>query len=397
MRVLIVTFTFPPNLDGVSMAAAAMARACLKRGWHVDVFTEQLRDQPRPANWEGATIIEYIHDKQQNSILQADDMSPFNTFLTTGKWDVIVFHSYHQLLECAMPIIGQVKAGKVLISHGYGGFIWERNPRFPWGLGAVVRRCLKGFIIAAKLRRFERVVFLSEHSDFKGFFDHSMARLWTHPERRVVPNGIDPDIRATDGSEFRKRHGIADDEFMFLCVANYSSRKDQGYAAMAFRMAAIPNSRLVFIGSELNEHSEKFQAQERAIAEPGHEEDVCWLEKLGREETLNAFAACDAFVLSAKHEALPISLLEAMRESKPWIARRSGCIHLMEGGLCVNSLHEMECAMKRIISEPDLAACLGSEGRQAIQNRYNSSITDAEHCTILEEAASVWMKVNNTG
>ena len=39
MKVLIVSFTFPPNKDGISEAAAAMTKGFLDRSWEVSVFT----------------------------------------------------------------------------------------------------------------------------------------------------------------------------------------------------------------------------------------------------------------------------------------------------------------------------------------------------------------------
>jgi hypothetical protein len=54
-------------------------------------------------------------------------------------------------------------------------------------------------------------------------------------------------------STFRQKNGIPAKAIFFLCLANYCARKDQGYAVRAFHHAAIPNSHLAFIGSELNE------------------------------------------------------------------------------------------------------------------------------------------------
>jgi glycosyltransferase involved in cell wall biosynthesis len=388
MRVLLVSPSYLPNLDGVSMAASGMVRACLRRGWHVEVLTLTIPGQPRPTWMGGAQIIECHQDTKSDQLICALTGRSLTELFRNGQWDVMVFHTYNRILDLALAVADEVNSGKVLISHGFAGLIWDRSPRFPWGLGMMLRRCWHGFLRARRLHAFHRLVFLSKHSDLKGFYDHTMARLWRHPGRRVVPNGVDPLLLGRDPAGFRARFQIAPHDFLFLCVANYSPRKDQGYAAKAFRQARIPNARLIFIGSSLNQFSHAFQQEERALAEEDRLEDVIWLEQVSREETLEAFAACDAFVLSANNEAQPISLLEAMRESKPWIARRSGCIHLMEGGWCVDTQEQMQLAMQRLVADPAEAARLGQEGGKAIQETYHWLKTDEAHCRILEEAAA---------
>jgi glycosyltransferase involved in cell wall biosynthesis len=104
-----------------------------------------------------------------------------------------------------------------------------------------------------------------------------------------------------------------------------------------------------------------------------------------REKTLNAFAACDAFVLSADHEAQPIALLEAMRESKPWISRESGCISEMPGGICIKTEMEMTAAMRKMNTAKDLCKTLGKQGRNAVEKVYNRRQYEESYCQLVQE------------
>ena len=59
MNILISTFTFPPNQDGVAEAAASVAKAFLAQGWQVEIAT-QPSSIPRDSNdWNGARIFEF--------------------------------------------------------------------------------------------------------------------------------------------------------------------------------------------------------------------------------------------------------------------------------------------------------------------------------------------------
>lgn len=387
MRVLIVSFTFPPNKDGVSEAAAAMAKGFIDCGWEVFVLTRITTPAREQLSWHGAELIEFDYGGTLHKlevILQSGSLD-YASFLKSRKWDVLVFHAYEGSLLCSLPHIRAIPGRKILVSHGYAALVWEKSQRFPYGLSGLCRRFFRSIAMIRWMRDFDRIVYLSEQADLHGFYDHFIAKATGYNGRRVIPNGIDPSDRGDPDSGFRRRHGIPGEAFVLLCVANYSPRKDQAYGARAFRKAAVPGAVLVFIGSEFNEHSRRFESEDSGNVSPASPGKIIWLEKQNRQATLDALATCDAFLLSAYHEAQPISLLEAMREAKPWIARKAGCIARMEGGICVKSEDEMADAIRRIATDLVLREKLGMEGLQAITTRYNRKTYTESYRKIVEE------------
>jgi len=386
MNILIVSFTFPPNKDGVSEAASAMARGFVARGWKVTVLTKVIPGGRDSLDWNGAGIVEYTEETAVPYRIWLTGGNPdYGSFLESGAWDTIIFHSYANTLYLALPLLRKIKGAKILVSHGYGALVWEADGRFPRGLKSWCHKAIRSLAMFSWISLLDRVVYLSETADFRGFYDRLIAKAARYGGMTVIPNGVDPEERGTNPAAIRGELGIADNEFMFLCVANYSPRKDQGYAARAYRKAAIPGSVLLFIGSEFNEHSRKSQSEDTADTGGQACGKVIWLDKQSRESTLDALAACDAFLLSSYHEAQPIALLEAMREGKPWVARNSGCIASMEGGLCVNSETEMSAAMNRIIADASLRERLSEEGRQAVLSKYNRKAYIESYCRLVEE------------
>jgi glycosyltransferase involved in cell wall biosynthesis len=196
---------------------------------------------------------------------------------------------------------------------------------------------------------------------------------------------VDPKLRGINPAGFREEHGISDKQIVFLCVANYSRRKDQGYAARAFRVAAIPNSVMIFIGSEFNNDSFRFKEEDNRLLFREKSGRIIWLEKIDRARTLDAIAACNVFVISSDHEAQPIALLEAMRESKPWIARDSGCISEMPGGVCVCTEAALAQQMVRLAAYPELQTQLGIQGREAVEKIYNRQRYIDSYCELVSE------------
>jgi len=387
MKILVAAPTFPPNKDGVSEAASAGVRAFLGRGWKVDVATEPTFPPRISLDWHGAKVYEfpisgsnYFRDPYRGATSQYRD------FLRLGDWDVIIFHGYSWPLYLAVCLLDSMPSKKILVSHGFSALFWTPVSRFPFGLLSFAVSFIQSLLMLKWLKKVDRLVVLSTRRDLRAFYDHTLASLINHPGVRTIPNGVDishSDISNRSG-RFRQSLGLSSTGVLFLCVANYCLRKDQGFGARAFREAAIPGSTLVFIGSKFNESSAIFQKADAQFALKEPPGKIIWLDNQTREMTLDALADCDVFMLSAYWEAQPIAMLEAMAERKPWIARDAGCIAEMPGGLCVKSRTAMAQAMKTLAQESDLRSRLGHLGRESVETFYNRKMYSQSFCQLVK-------------
>ncbi len=386
MKILIATFTFPPNKDGVSSSAAAMVTGFLEKGWQVEVATEPSVPQRSGTEWSDVHIHEFAvtgtgHPKRPFG----GDLEQYRNFLETGDWDLVIFHSYAWPLYLALQYKACIRGRKILVSHGHNALRWEKTAQFPWGLGAVFWAIYQASRMCVWIFQFDRVVYLSECTDMRSFFDHSVAKCLGYRGRRVIPNGVNTKELATAPLKFRQNLDIEPGQIVFLCVANYNFLKNQGFALRSFRIAAIPNSILIFIGSEFNDLSKQFQFEDEIADVAAHPGRVIWLEKQDRKATLNAIATCDVFILSSRSEAQPIALMEAMREAKPWIASRVGCIPELPGGVCVRTEREMAQQMTNLANDQKLRTTLGRQGRQAVEETYNRQHYIDAYCQLVSE------------
>ena len=384
MKILLTTFTYPPNKDGVAEASSSMVQSFLNKGWHVDVATGPTSLPRSSLSFMGSKIYEFaITGTPYFKNPFRGEITKYRNFLLQGDWDAIVFQSYWWPLCLALPILSQIKSKKILVSHGHSGIHISLTPVFPFGLFYYFSTIYQSIKMLGWLKRFERIVFLSRRCDTKNFFDHILAKLCRHPHVSVIPNGIDtPRLDLPPTISFRHKHNIPANSFFFLCVANYEIRKDQGFAVRAFRKAAIQNSCLVFIGSKFNRFSRSLQSDDAEHSLLKSFGTIIWLENVPREETLSAFSESDTFILSSEREAQPIALLEAMSFSRPWIARDSGCISEMPGGIVVQSTTTMAEAMQQIANDSKRRANLGELGFSAIQDVYNK-----------DKTVSAWIKL----
>ena len=365
MKVFLASFTYPPNKDGVSESAMSFAEGLAERGHEVVVGTGE--PEVRGAVYYGPANPVVERFRIQGGPLHRDGISGeiarYRRFVAEGDFDALVclcIDTWPTFL--LKPMLRGFRGRKVMVSHGFSAHHWYPQRRFPWGL----RSWLRGMLFTARapgfFRLFDEVVFNSERKDFGRFLDHRIASRIGHPGIRILPNSVDPAFfaAAPGGPRFREAHGLGGSP-MFLCVANYSTRKNQQLALRAFAEAAIPGASLVFIGSEANEHSRALEELASALpAAPGTVVRV--LSGVPRAETIAAFHEAQAFVLSATEETQPFVLLEAMAAGLPFISTPTGCVDEMPGGITASSSAEIAQAMRTLASDPALHAKLRTEG-----------------------------------
>lgn len=219
MKILISTFSFQPNKDGVAEAASMMAAGFLERGWEVDVATSTTTSPRSELVWHGARIHQFsVTGTGHPKFPFRGDVSQYRAFLESGEWDVVVFHAYAWTLYLALGNLAKIRGRKILVSHGYNILRWVRFPKFPWGLGSCALALGQAARMCMWLSRLNRVVYLSEYADLHAFFDHSIAKRLGYRGRRVIPNGVNLEERSTAPASFRDALGIMPDQI--VCITS---------------------------------------------------------------------------------------------------------------------------------------------------------------------------------
>ena len=382
LKILITTFTFPPNMDGVAQAAAAMAHGLVERGHDVVVATGSLaarRDfNPQPR----LRVKQFDINVDENALLDAASM---RQFILDEHPDVIICHCWEIWSTAeAEQVFNQLHARKILISHGYGTHIWHPRVRPPFGLGVWFRGLKKVIRLPWTMRRYDRVVFLSKKHDWNRFFDHRIAKLSGYRGSRVIPNGTDVNPVRGSVEQFRKTH-VHGTGLVVCCVANYVRLKNQAVALRAFRKARLKDATLILIGSEFNAYSRELQLLDEQLRSSYPNGTVLFLEKLDRPTTLAAYAACDVFMLTSKTEAQPTVILEAMAAGKPYLSTNVGCASELPGGIVTDGERALAAALVSLQNDEAIRLTLGATGRKAVLETFSrEKVLDAQEHMILE-------------
>ena len=374
MKILITSFTYPPNKDGVAEATRSMAEGLASMGHEVIVATASHKDRKEGKQNSVKVVSFQIGNQGIWKIPKGREADQFSRFILSCNPDILINHCWDAWpAVLSQKIFHDLSCKKIQVSHGFSQHIWIPYFKPFFGLGQLLKGLLWTlFMYPGVAKSYDAIVFLSGCGGFGRFFDQTICRWIKHPCLHVIPNSVQENKYTDRAGDFRIKYNVGDG-LMVLCVANYSERKNQTLAVRAFRKANIPGSTLVFIGSEFNEYSEKVMKLDEAISQ----KSLCrtiFLEGISREETQAAFACSDIFLLTAKQETQPIVIIEAMAAGKPWISTHTGCVSNMEGGVVADGCVALASNLNRIATDSIIASSLGRTGRKAAVENYQESM-----------------------
>ena len=167
-----------------------------------------------------------------------------------------------------------------------------------------------------------------------------------------------PDI---SGERFRGTHGLRGKKLV-LFVGRKERHKRYDLAVEAVDALGDPDVVLVMIGHDVDR---------LPIASP----HVRFLGPLERRDLLDAYDACDVFVLPSEHESFGIVFLEAWMRRKPVIGnaacRPVGSVieHGVDGFLCSGAA-DFATRIRQLLDRPEQARALGEAGHDKAVGSY---------------------------
>jgi glycosyltransferase involved in cell wall biosynthesis len=190
------------------------------------------------------------------------------------------------------------------------------------------------------------------------------AELMPGAQPLEVGIGVDP-LEFADahvsGARFRQRYGIGDGPIV-LFVGRKELHKRYDLAVEAMERVATSAARLVMIGDDVDRR-------------PIESTRVLHLGVVPRADLLDAYEACEVFVLPSEHESFGIVFLEAWMRGKPVIgsARCRPVASLIEAGrngLLADGAAELAAHIDALLADPARARTLGAAGRAKVLQRY---------------------------
>jgi glycosyltransferase involved in cell wall biosynthesis len=377
MKILVTTFTFFPNKDGVAVASASLCDFLIKCGHKVHVATSRIADSSAISQINGIYVRRFAIYNFGDSESSDHEISKYLRYLITEDFDLIINQNWDSwTTELFLKASRVLRAKRILVSHGLAKHIFHFHRRPFWGLGQWFRGLLWSFSYLPRLiRAHDHFVFLQDHPDLKRFLDVAICRLFVPKRIHFIANSIS-DLHRTKVRPFAQKRRYPGARFLLVCVANFCQRKDQIRAIRVFAAAGVPNSSLILIGSEKNSYSQLMRREANSLHQhlSHNSQRIRILTGLSRKRIFEIISDADLFLLTAKEETMPLVLIESMAFKKPWISTISGCIDKMEGGLACSTDAQLSEAIRRIIQSKRLRHSLVKKGSYAYAKHYSQEV-----------------------
>ena len=196
--------------------------------------------------------------------------------------------------------------------------------------------------------------------------------------------GIDPeefDSPSISGHRFRKRYGLPETPMILMVSRKVRSK---GYGTVCEAVKLIRGRGLecqfVLIGPD-----------EDGL--PLDEGAVRYLGPVPRSDLLDAFDACDVFVLPSSYESFGLVFLEAWMRRKPVVGHERAdsvreLIDVGRDGEVVSNANELSSVLERLLRDKELRERLGEQGYNKVRSRFTWDHVVQRGLDILEEVCS---------
>lgn len=379
MNILITAFTFLPDRNGVANICLNQAQGFKSNGHKVYIATGKNRDRDfNELKNMGFNVYEFdIHGGPNYNY--KGEVEKYQKFLIESDFDVIFFQCLHSWnTDCAVPVLHQIKAKTVLVSHGYAGNIL-------YSLKGILRlfswkRIKYRFKLKAILKNFDHIVFLAAVKDKNRFLDHYLADKYKLNSFSIIPNGTEFSNYQKKVHNFREKYNITS-KYLIISVSKYYKLKNQLMSLTAYQKSKISDATFVFIGNNKNEYSQKLEN----YCKKYKLENVLILEKISKEGIVDAYYSADIFLFSSHTECQPLVILDAMGSGLPFISTDVGCVATLKGGVVVKNVREMAYQLRLMIENDEYRKQLGEAGKKEAVSLYNWEYINSQYENLLKQ------------
>lgn len=327
MRILLCCEFYAPSVGGVQEVMKQIAERLVSRGHEVTAATTKLPTRDFNS-LNGVNIVDFkISGNLVNGIV--GDVEAYRDFVLAGDFDVIMVKAAQQwTFDALWEILPQIKMRKVLIPCGFSGLGELAYSDYFKKMPAI-------------LSQFDHLIFYA--SDYR---DINFARKHGLDALSVIPNGAsEKEFLVEPDPDFRARHGIDPDDFLFLTVGSFTGIKGhfevtKAFAEMkldrpatlilngnivprmtqpALKSIAKKHARGVLQMLGLKEKPNAWMDLAESINEKNENKKVI-ITDLPRPELVQAFIAADLFVFASNIEYSPLVLFEAAAAGTPFLS-----------------------------------------------------------------------------
>lgn len=369
MKILLTTPTYPPINSGLGNVVFQQASSLAGHGFEVTVATGGQQRGHRVDPISGARIEEFNISGEESWLHPIrGEVDDYVAFLKSTSFDVVVMHAWQNWAsDLVLRHASDVSAKKYLFSHCIStNEFYLRQP-----LRSAIRYLLwrpYWWSLGGKMEKIDGMIFLSAKGEGSRFGDLEIARKKGRLID-IIPNAIS--LEAAEALQVPTRP--VGERPHIISVGSYHWLKGFEFVLRAYAGSTAKN---VFPLKIFGQKFTPFTERLRALADGlGLDKSyVSFHENVSGKALLSEYSRARLFLSGSHSECQPLVLLDSMAMGTPFIARSTGCIASLPGGLSVTSENQAAQQIDLLMEDPDFVRELGKMGRTAAQDTYHPDI-----------------------
>lgn len=368
MRILLTSPTYPPFNTGLGNAVAQQAACLVRAGHEVVVATGGAQ---RGSMEVDSVRIETFGLTGADCWLQPirGEAATYTDFLLHNDWDVVLLNAWQNwATDLALRHLEEIPGCKLVYSHCISTNVFYPHQPLRSFLRYLAWRPY-WWRLPGIMKRLDGVLFLAGGGSDSRFDDLRLARQYAVP-LQIVPNSLSPAATVVLDSPLLPL--TARDRLM--AVGSYQWQKGFDFVLRAYAASqARHRFSLHLYGQEYSAYSATLRSLARRLGL--REDSVVFHEGVSEEALIAAY--CQAqLVLSGSHtECQPLVLLDANAAGTPFVARTTGCIATMPGGVAIRTWEEMAHQLDALTDGGPPWQSLSDAGRQAAKDIHHPDHT----------------------
>lgn len=367
MKILFTSENYYPLISGVPVVVKYLAEGLVLRGHSVSIVTQYLSGIEPHSVVNGVDVYRFEIYKNFFHIAKGDKKGYIN-FILNYDADVIIFECTQCLTtDLILPYLGQIKAKKILHSHGFSGLetsFFSIQPDFIHTLGTTYNwikyQWYYGKIIPKSLAYFDKFLCLAETDNTKEYLNLKGYEV------TILDNAADEMFfQNIETKNILSKYVILENDKYMMSCANYQFVKDQiTIINEYYKSESSKITSLVCIGSQENTYYEKclrvIDDNEKTY---GHR-DVHLLVGVDRNDIPSIEKYASLYLVASRCERYSISIIEAMSQGVPFISTNVGNARVLPGGITLLNGDKMSEKIDYLLTNEDDYKMYSESGRK---------------------------------
>jgi glycogen synthase len=409
MKIACFVDEFPPFFrGGLGTYATEISRQFIRKGHSISVFSRNMGNDPTFDTWSGV-------DVHRPRLMKFSDIFSIVNPAEVKTWDANGQEFFaetilYNLLSASKLVNNLVLKDNqhydLLVSHDWlaalAGIIARRNLGAPFVFHFHSTEQGRNPAGSPTVKDIERLsALIADRTVTVSYAMRDELVKYGYPEQkiRVIYNGVDEKkydatrFSSQQVEAFREKIGIGlSPMIFFIGRLTWVKGADTLVRAMTHIIKEIPDAKLVILG---------IGDMEQMLSQMVHdlhlgENVILHFRIVPEEERLLYYAASDVAVFPSKYEPFGIVCTEAMSMGKPVVVGARGTSGFREqvipsgDGICgyhINPYDPLDIAkyVVDILKRPDLAATMGKNGRNRVEEQFTWEIASEKTLGVYQE------------